>query len=54
MPRLVQEGHEVLSVSRGPRAPYRDPGDLAFRGEVECDRDAEEAAGTFGKSDCGT
>jgi uncharacterized protein YbjT (DUF2867 family) len=26
VPRLVQEGHEVVSLSRGRRKPYRDPG----------------------------
>ena len=49
VPRLVQEGHEVVCVSRARRMPYRDPGIWQFVKRVECDREAEEAAGTFGK-----
>ena len=48
VPRLVQEDHEVISVSRSQRAPYRDPGIWRFVQKVSCDREAEEAAGTFG------
>ena len=49
VPRLVQEGHEVVSVSRARRQPYRDPGIWRFVQRVVCDRDAEEAGGTFGR-----
>jgi nucleoside-diphosphate-sugar epimerase len=48
VPGLVQLGHEVVVLSRGRRAPYR--ADQAWR-QVEVqtvDRDAEDAAGTFG------
>jgi nucleoside-diphosphate-sugar epimerase len=48
VPRLVQEGHEVVSVSRARRTPYRDPGIWKFVTRLQCDREAEEAAGTFG------
>jgi nucleoside-diphosphate-sugar epimerase len=49
VPRLVQEGHDVVSVSRARRKPYRDPGIWRFVTSVECDREAEEAAGSFGR-----
>ncbi|GAA2753597.1 NAD-dependent epimerase/dehydratase family protein [Amnibacterium kyonggiense] len=48
IPRLVGAGHEVVAISRGLREPYRE--DPAWT-EVErlvVDRDAEDAAGTFG------
>jgi nucleoside-diphosphate-sugar epimerase len=48
VPGLVQLGHEVVVLSRGRRSPYR--ADQAWR-QVEVqtvDRDAEDAAGTFG------
>lgn len=48
IPRLVRAGHEVVAVSRGRSAPYRD--DVAWQ-QVEvvtADREAEDAAGTFG------
>jgi len=48
VPRLVQEGHDVVCVSRSRRAPYRDPGIWRFVERVACDREAEEAAGAFG------
>ncbi|GAA1562830.1 SDR family oxidoreductase [Kribbella sancticallisti] len=49
VPALVLAGHEVVVLSRGKREPYR-----ASRawGQVEVqsvDRDAEDAAGTFGQ-----
>jgi nucleoside-diphosphate-sugar epimerase len=48
VPRLVRAGHHVVNVVRGERQPYFPDAawssvDLAFM-----DRDAEEAAGTFG------
>ncbi len=49
VPRLVQEGHEVVSVSRRLRKPYRDPGIWRFVTLLECDREKEEADGAFGR-----
>jgi nucleoside-diphosphate-sugar epimerase len=48
VPMLVRAGHEVVVVSRGQRAPYQP--DEAWRHAeiVTVDRDAEDAAGTFG------
>ena len=47
VPRLVRAGHEVVTISRGQRAPYQD--DEAWRDvrQVQADRNAEDAAGTF-------
>jgi len=47
VPRLVRAGHEVVAISRGQRAPYQD--DEAWRDvrQVQADREAEDAAGTF-------
>jgi nucleoside-diphosphate-sugar epimerase len=49
VPRLVRAGHEVIALSRGEREPYH--GALEWRSvrRVEADRDAEEAAGSFGR-----
>jgi nucleoside-diphosphate-sugar epimerase len=48
VPRLVAAGHQVINVSRGTRQPYT-PHAAWDRVElVEADRDAEEAAGSFG------
>jgi nucleoside-diphosphate-sugar epimerase len=48
VPMLVRAGHEVVVVSRGQRAPYQ-PDEAWRRAEVvTVDRDAEDAAGTFG------
>jgi nucleoside-diphosphate-sugar epimerase len=49
VPRLVRAGHEVVAVSRGERAPYRDAVEWRSVERVTADRDAEEAAGTFGE-----
>jgi nucleoside-diphosphate-sugar epimerase len=49
VPRLVGDGHEVVSVSRGKRSPYYDPGIWRFVQQVSADRQAEEASGTFGE-----
>ena len=48
VPRLVIAGHEVVAISRGHRGPYL--GHLAWDEveRVQVDRDAEDAAGTFG------
>jgi len=48
IPRLVDAGHDVIVASRGKHAPY-----VAHRAwndaeQIEIDRDAEDAAGTFG------
>ncbi len=48
VPRLVQEDHEVISVSRGDRAPYHDRGIWKLVTRVQSDREREEKAGTFG------
>src|SRR5919199_4170210 len=49
VPRLVEAGHEVVSISRGRREPYR--ADTAWRSveQVTLDREAEEAGGTCGE-----
>jgi nucleoside-diphosphate-sugar epimerase len=49
VPRLVAAGHDVVAISRGRQEPYRtDPAwDRVTR--VVADRDAEDAAGTFGE-----
>jgi nucleoside-diphosphate-sugar epimerase len=47
VPALVEDGHEVVALSRGLRDPYRsDPAWSSVR-RVTVDRDAEDAAGTF-------
>jgi nucleoside-diphosphate-sugar epimerase len=48
VPRLVRAGHEVVAVSRGERAPYHDAPEWRSVERVNADRDAEDAAGTFG------
>ncbi len=48
VPRLVQDGHEVIALSRGSRAPYRDPGIWRFVQRVNVDREREDAAGKLG------
>ncbi|WP_432498464.1 NAD-dependent epimerase/dehydratase family protein [Kineococcus gypseus] len=48
VPRLVRAGHDVVALNRGTREPYHP--DPAWRRvqRVRADRDAEDAAGTFG------
>ncbi|WP_411719636.1 NAD-dependent epimerase/dehydratase family protein [Mycetocola sp.] len=47
VPRLVDQSHEVVAVSRGIRSPYRaDPAWQQVE-RVELDRDAGDADGTF-------
>ena len=49
VPRLVRAGHEVVSLTRGTRAPYVDDAAWSEVEQVTVDRAAEDAAGTFGK-----
>lgn len=49
-PRLVDAGHSVVCVSRGLKEPYRKHAAWKVIERAELDRDAEEAAGTFGES----
>jgi nucleoside-diphosphate-sugar epimerase len=49
LPALVARGHEVVNVSRGKAAPYRDHTRLKAVEQVTIDRRAEEAQGKFGK-----
>jgi nucleoside-diphosphate-sugar epimerase len=48
VPRLVDGGHEVIAVSRGTRGPYRESPQWDAVTTVTADREAEDAAGTFG------
>jgi nucleoside-diphosphate-sugar epimerase len=48
VPRLVDGGHEVVAVSRGTRGPYHASPQWDAVTTVTADRDAEDAAGTFG------
>src|SRR5258705_1337096 len=48
VPRLVRGGHEVIALSRGQRDPYHPAPEWAQVTRVAVDRDAEDAAGTFG------
>ncbi|NIZ89639.1 NAD-dependent epimerase/dehydratase family protein [Kineococcus rubinsiae] len=48
VPRLVAAGHQVVAVSRGTREPYHPHPAWAQVERVVADREAEDAAGTFG------
>lgn len=48
VPRLVRGGHEVIAISRGTRRPYHPSPQWASVATISADRDAEDAAGTFG------
>ncbi|HSZ40285.1 MAG TPA: NAD-dependent epimerase/dehydratase family protein [Trebonia sp.] len=48
VPRLVDRGHEVIAVSRGARGPYHASPQWNTVTTVTADREAEDAAGTFG------
>ena len=48
VPRLVRGGHQVIAMSRGLRDPYHWSPEWAQVTRVAADRDAEDAAGTFG------
>jgi nucleoside-diphosphate-sugar epimerase len=49
VPRLVEAGHEVVSISRGRREPYQAHPAWRSVEQVTLDREAEEAGGTFGE-----
>src|SRR5215216_5728529 len=49
VPGLVSLGHDVVVLSRGERTPYQSSGAWNAVDMVQADRDAEDAAGTFGK-----
>jgi len=49
VPRLVRAGHDVIVVSRGEREPYHEAVEWRSVERVTADRDAEDAAGTFGR-----
>jgi nucleoside-diphosphate-sugar epimerase len=48
VPRLVRAGHEVAALSRGRREPYHHAPEWSRVERVTVDREAEDAAGTFG------
>jgi nucleoside-diphosphate-sugar epimerase len=48
VPRLVNEGHEVVAVSRGSRRPYHDSPEWQSVESVTLDRNAAERDGSFG------
>jgi nucleoside-diphosphate-sugar epimerase len=48
VPRLVEAGHDVVAISRGQRAPYREDPAWSQVERITADRDAEDVAGTFG------
>ena len=48
VPRLVSAGFEVVSVTRGKRAPYQPHAAWKFVRTVTLDREPEESAGAFG------
>ena len=49
VPRLVRAGHQVVAISRGQREPYVPAPEWRRVERVTADRDAEDAAGTFGE-----
>src|SRR5580692_4407658 len=48
VPRLVRGGHQVIAMSRGKRDPYHPAPEWDQVTRVTVDRDAGDAAGTFG------
>jgi nucleoside-diphosphate-sugar epimerase len=48
VPRLVRAGHDVVALSRGEREPYSPAPEWRAVERVSVDREAEDAAGTFG------
>jgi nucleoside-diphosphate-sugar epimerase len=49
VPRLVAAGHETIAIIRGQRAPYQEHGAWAAVRQIVLDRDAQEAADSFGQ-----
>ncbi|MFL6141918.1 MAG: NAD-dependent epimerase/dehydratase family protein [Labedaea sp.] len=49
VPRLVRGGHEVTVLARGEREPYHPDAAWQRVRRLRVDRDAEDAAGTFGE-----
>jgi len=49
VPRLVRAGHEVVALSRGEREPYVKAAEWGAVERTRADREAEDAAGTFGE-----
>src|SRR3954451_14300735 len=49
VPRLVRAGHEVVALSRGEREPYVAAPEWRAVERITVDREAEDAAGTFGE-----
>jgi nucleoside-diphosphate-sugar epimerase len=49
VPRLVAGGHEVVAITRGEHQPYVDHPAWQSVDVVHADREAEDAAGTFGR-----
>ena len=50
VPRLVNEGHEVVAVSRGARRPYHDAPEWRSVEQVTLDRAAAERDASFGNA----
>ena len=50
VPRLVNEGHEVVAVSRGARRPYHDAAEWQSVEQVTLDRAAAERDASFGRA----
>lgn len=48
VPRLLAAGHQVIAISRGQRQPYQLHAAWKSVQQIVADRDAEDAAGTFG------
>ncbi|PWH13379.1 MAG: epimerase [Ardenticatenia bacterium] len=49
VPRLVEAGHEVITLSRGQKRLYREHGAWKWVRQLTVDRTAAEQAGTFGQ-----
>ncbi len=49
VPMLVEQGHEVVNITRGERSPYQPHGAWTFVEHVQADRKAEDAEGSFAK-----
>ena len=49
LPRLVRAGHEVVNLTRGARVPYVEDEAWSEVEQIQVDRAAEDACGTFGQ-----